>query len=246
MVGTAEKHMKIQITAPIFDYKTLRFVMGLIAIAIAPVVSLIADITLSSVSASYHTEARNVFVGMLFIVGGFLGAYNGHTIWQSVWSKVAAIAALVVALFPTECDTCLPDRTSFAHGIAALTLFVILAYFCFGPFRKKTKGQGGKKSRRSKIYLSCGLIMVGAMVAGVIAKFAYSNEVLKANAVVYWVEAVALTTFGFAWFVAGKTLNVFVDEDQKHYLLKRNDGESSREESDSVNSKIVDEGESED
>jgi hypothetical protein len=45
-------------------------------------------------------------------------------------------------------------------SISAFILFSILTYFCLGPFRKNTKGKGGKKGRRSIIYLICGLIMV--------------------------------------------------------------------------------------
>jgi len=82
-------------TNKVFDYRTLRLLIGLIAFSLPLVVELLATATIPSISASYYTEARDAFVGMLFIVGAFLWAYNGHTDWQGRWSKVAAVAESV-------------------------------------------------------------------------------------------------------------------------------------------------------
>ncbi len=50
----------------VFDYRALRLLVGIIAFAIPICVTLISSEPLSSISASYFTEARDVFVGMLF------------------------------------------------------------------------------------------------------------------------------------------------------------------------------------
>ncbi|MEO5888515.1 MAG: hypothetical protein ABIQ77_12725, partial [Anaerolineales bacterium] len=42
------------------------------------VIIITAEIT-SSISASYYTDARDVFVGLLFVIGAFLLAYNGRS-----------------------------------------------------------------------------------------------------------------------------------------------------------------------
>ncbi|MDJ0862068.1 MAG: DUF998 domain-containing protein, partial [Gammaproteobacteria bacterium] len=86
---------------PVFDYRALRLLMGIIAFSLAPLVTIIALKLLPSVSASYYTDAQDVFVGLLFVVGAFLWAYNGHTLPQTITSKIASIAAVLVALFPT-------------------------------------------------------------------------------------------------------------------------------------------------
>jgi hypothetical protein len=52
--------------------------VGVIAFSLPFVFSAIANSSLGSMSGSYYTSARDVFVGMLFIVGAFLWAYNGH------------------------------------------------------------------------------------------------------------------------------------------------------------------------
>ncbi len=65
---------------PTFDYVTLRLLMGAMAFAIPIVVVYLAQPTaLESISASYHTEAQDAFVGMLFIVAAFLIAYRGQS-----------------------------------------------------------------------------------------------------------------------------------------------------------------------
>ena len=206
---------------PVFDYKTLRLLMGLIAITLAPIVSIISGMSLPSVSHSYYTAAQDVFIGMLFVIGTLLWAYNGHTIRESLASKGASVAAIFVALFPTACSECGSNLTSTIHAAAAVTLFAILAYFCFGPFRENTKGQIGKKRRRSRIYFASGCVMVGCMLIGLIAKLTLSDETVDAKSIIYWVEAIALGTFGVAWIVAGKSLSIFVDEDQKLHLFRR-------------------------
>ena len=140
----------------VFDYRALRLLMGIIALSLPFVVSLIAFESLSSISASYYTEARDAFVGLLLIVGAFLWAYNGHGPKEAIASKIASVAAILVAIFPTSCADCtvkiptifpVTKITPIIHYVAALCLFSILAYFCFGPFRKNTKGKKGKKAK---------------------------------------------------------------------------------------------------
>ena len=195
--------------------------MGIIAFAIAPVMTAVSSVSLPSVSFSYFTEAHDLFVGMLFVVAAFLWAYNGHTRNQARASKGASAAAIFVALCPTSCANCDADLMSVIHVVAAICLFAILAYFCFGPFRQKTKGQPGKRGRRSRIYFACGSIMVISMLVGLIAQFTLTSDLMDAWRVTYWVEAIALTAFGVAWIVAGKSLSIIVDDDQKLYLFGR-------------------------
>ena len=205
---------------PVFDYRALRLLMGIIAVALPIVVSAISTTALSSISASYHTESRDFFVGLLFVVAAFLWAYNGHSPAESHWSKTASVAAAVVALLPAACDTCPTTAVSVTHYVAAGVLFSILAYFCFVYFRMKTKGMPGKKGRRSKIYFVCGLIMVACMLAALVANFVLPPQTLKALRVTYWAEVIALAAFGLAWIVAGKYIPWFVDREEALHLFR--------------------------
>lgn len=214
--------MKLQITTPVFDHKTLRLLLGIIAFTLPFLVTWVARAPLASISASYFTEARDWFVGMLFIVGALMLAYNGHTTREALASKAAGLCAFLVALFPTLAETC-GDSTlsSKIHGIAAVALFLILAYFCFGPFRDSTKGKGGKKGLRARLYFVCGCVMVACMLVGLIGKLVLPCEKMAAWNVTYWVEAVALVAFGVAWIVAGKVIPGLVDDDEALRLFRR-------------------------
>jgi hypothetical protein len=205
----------------VFDYRALRLLVGLIAFALPWVVSILSTNPLSSISASYYGNGRNAFVGMLFIVSSFLWAYNGHTSSESWASKAASLAAILVAIIPTSCDFCETNIESSIHYGAATILFSILVYFCFGPFRENTKGLGGKKGRRSTVYLICGWIMVGCMLAAGISNFTLSSETIHAWRITYWAEAIALGAFGFAWIVAGKYFKPFVDKDEALHLFAK-------------------------
>ena len=200
----------------VFDYRALRLLMGLIALSLPVVVLILSSSSLSSISASYHTEARDAFVGMLFVVSAFLFAYNGHTSRESKASKGASLATIFVAIFPTSCDLCKTDIISNIHYVAAAILFAILAYFCFGPFRRNTKDKGGKKGRRSKIYFVCGWIIVGCILGVIVTKITQPGASTQALSVTFWAEAIALGAFGVAWIVAGKSklLSFLVDDDQ--------------------------------
>lgn len=203
----------------VFDYRALRLLVGLIALAMPFVVTALAGEELSSISASYYTKARDAFVGMLFVVGAFLWAYNGHTPQEGRASKIASLAAICVALFPTSCETCESTIVSMIHYVAAVTTFSILAYFCLGPFRKNTKGQPGKKGRRDKVYLVCGWVIVACMLTAFLANLALPKETVHAWDITYWAEAIALGAFGVAWIVAGKYLPLFADQDEELRLF---------------------------
>ena len=199
---------------PVFDYRALRLLVGLVAFALPVVVIFISSTPLSSVSASYYTEARDVFVGSLFVIGALLLAYNGHTPPEKWVSKGASLAAIIAAIFPTSCNLCGADIKSFIHYVAAVILFSTIAYFCLGPFRKNTKGQKGKKGKRAIVYLVCGWIIIGCMLGVGATQFTMSVATRKALAITFVAEFVALWAFGVAWIVAGKVIPPLVDKDE--------------------------------
>ena len=187
---------------PAFDYVALRLLMGIIAFLMPWVVYYIAgDPDLESISASYHTEAQDAFVGMLFVVGAFLMAYRGRFRLHGFASKMGAVAAVLVALFPTSTSQLNLDSNGI-HYAAAVALFSVLVYFCY-VFWKATKDGTVVEKRRSPFYAVCGAIMVVCMLVVAIASaVGIPDEV----GVTFWGEAIALTAFGVAWIVAGKAL----------------------------------------
>lgn len=209
----------------VFDYRTLRLLMGIIALLMPIAIVIFANSTLSSISASYYTDSRDIFVGALFIVGAFLLAYNGHETKQAIASKVAAIAAFCVAYFPTSCDTCEATIETYIHYLSAITLFSILAYFCFVFFRKKIKDSHGKALIRSRIYYLCGSVMTACILILVLVfllvKFGIiSQESVDKLRIIYLGEWIAMTAFGIAWIVAGKSFKFIVEEEKRNHPIK--------------------------
>lgn len=190
----------------VFDYRLLRLVMGLIAFLLPLIVDIRSSEALTSISASYHTEARDLFVGLLFVVGALLMAYRGHTARENRGANLAAIAAVLVALFPVP-DAGRPvEWTAWVHYGSACGLFSLLAWFCFVPFQERTRGRGGMKGRRARIYRSCGWTMVGSMAGLGLAGLLLDSETSASYGVIYWAEFIALWAFGVAWITAGKVL----------------------------------------
>ena len=88
------------------NYKTMRRIVGAIALLLAPVVWILSgEPELTSISISYWTDSRDVFVGALIAIGFFLSAYNGAgegKDWEFWLGKAAGVFATCVALFPTR------------------------------------------------------------------------------------------------------------------------------------------------
>lgn len=186
--------------SPVFTYRTLRFLVGIIALILPFLVVRLSREPLTSISASYfHDDARDWFVGLLFVVAAFLLGYNGtfYRVLQASVARLAAACAAAVAIFPTS-----PDggeaATATIHGWAAAVLFLCLAFFCtmfaYGAYLKSSK--------RLIVYLLCaGGILVGLALGA----YAWSmNADQRAGShIVYWAEWIALISFGIAWLWAG-------------------------------------------
>lgn len=244
----------------IFDYRTLRLLVGIVAFALPIVVwaaARIADVRIDSISASYWVDdARDLFVGALFIIATLMTAYNGHDPsgnksenggsaaphplmkWVSEkWiSKVAAIMAIGVALFPTTRPKGLANTDTILHYISAFILFTIITYFCLGSFRKRALDKaveadkaaesldGGDKEkqeeiaykarRRALIYRFCGWTIILSLALAGTSFFEPLGKYID-----WWNlflgELLALWAFGVSWFTASKVAPPLAQEDEQ-------------------------------
>src|SRR5467141_2031420 len=117
-------------TKPEIDHRTLKLLVGLIALSLANLTSFFADSKITSISESYYEGgwSQSIFIGFLFAIAAFLLAYNGYSRPDMVLSKLASVAAFGVAMFPCECDSHI-ELVPHVHGISAVTMFLILVYF---------------------------------------------------------------------------------------------------------------------
>src|SRR5258708_39189021 len=88
------------------DHRTIKLVVGIIAICLATLTSTFASDAIDAISASYYEGgwSQTIFIGFMFPIAAFLPPYNALTQREMILSNVAARPALDFALFPCECS----------------------------------------------------------------------------------------------------------------------------------------------
>ena len=93
-----------------------------------------------SMSSYYHTDMRNIFVGVLCAIGVFMLSYRGPERQDEIAGNLACAFAVGVALFPVNT----PDSSSpigYFHYFFATSLFLTLSYFSLRLFTKTGAAQ---------------------------------------------------------------------------------------------------------
>ena len=185
--------------------------------------------SLESISAYYYSGAAAVFVGMLVSLALFLLPYRGYDNqygWADRWAaRLAAVAALVVALFPTEAQGDLAalswwtKTTGVFHHVAAVVLFSLFAVFALWLFRLKAPGEAAAPDKvwRNRVYLLCGLTIIASMLwAG------YNGYHGRP---IFIPESIALAAFAVSWLVKGYALRTLASTARS---LLRSQGKAGR------------------
>jgi len=207
----------------VVSFLTIRKAVGISGIAL-PIVLLLGTWLVgscptikSSVSAYYYTVMGNYLTGTLCAVGLFLFTYRGGHRDEQILTNIAAVFAIITALFPTNssnlADDCnfisKPDDpiSNTVHYLAAAIFLVLLAYISLKIFPRLDPGRSftQDKIRRNKIYKTCGWIM---LISLFFIPFLLIHKVICAIGQYkpeVWLETIALWSFGFSWLVKGRT-----------------------------------------
>ena len=205
-------------TSLVFTYLEVRRTIGILGL-LFPFILLIGALILfqtgiqSSISNYYHTGMRDVFVGMLFVMGFFLFAYKGYERSDNIAGNLACIFAVGVALFPCTPDTgptIIDHIIGYVHLAFAILFFLTLIYISLFLFTKTNpdKPPTKRKLQRNTVYRICGyamivciaLIFVYLILPDPIASF---FEPLNP---VYWLETFTVLAFGASWFTKGEAI----------------------------------------
>jgi len=208
--------MILKTTRVEIDHHTIRVIIGVIAISLATLTSTFSETPLESISASYHEEgwSSNIFVGFLFAISAFLLAYHGRSVFEMVISKIAAVSALGVAMFPCSCGGH-QEIIPHVHYISATIMFLILVAFCYSFFRRARSKGHGQAVFRSFIYAICGvtiLISIGVIGLDILFHEAISSRIGRLT---FYCEAVALVAFGIAWLTASRILPLITSKKER-------------------------------
>ena len=202
----------------VFSYLELRKAIGILGMALPFVVSLGARLFFQegiqrSISAYYHTGMRDVFVGTLFAIGFFLLSYKGYERSDDITGDLGCLFAVGVALFPTTPDgevTGAARLVGTVHLVFAGLFFLTLIYSSLFLFTKTdpTKPPTNRKLQRNMVYRACGYTMAACIVLIMLYFFLLEEAVpqLAGWRPVYWLEALAILTFGISWFTKGEAI----------------------------------------
>lgn len=218
------------------SYLLIRVVIGSVGILLPTMLFVIdalffryAISVRGSLSAYYHTPARDLFVGALCVIGFFLVTYMfGQKTSMDFWlSTVAGIAALGVALLPTKRfllsagDTlcgpgvepvpagCTPIQMALgesavaaAHYAFAGIFILTLAALCF-VFARREKDHT-RNMLRTRFHSACGWVIIATVawvaIGGLLDFTTMGIEPLYAG------EVVSVYAFGSSWIVKAKDL----------------------------------------
>ena len=210
------------------DHRTIKLLVGVIALTLSSLTSLFAGTPITSISASYHVGgwSQSFFVGFLFAISAFLLAYNGLSFREMVMSKVAALAAVGVALFPCKCDQ-QAELVPYVHAAAAAVMFVMLAGFCYVFFKRARQKGYAQAKMRAAIYASCGVAIVLSIAALVIdaasggaVRTLLASLGMNGARLVFYAEHTALIAFGLSWLTASRVLPVITHAKERFSPLE--------------------------
>lgn len=169
-----------------------------------------------SISDYYHTCMRDVFVGVLWIIGIALFTYRGPKKEDNRATNLACLFAITISLFPTtlkdessSCHICTNVFTCESiHIVSAVSFFLVLTYIAYSLFPQLEEGAilTQEKLKRNKIYRLCAYIMFGSLIViGLFMKFCDSLPTnIQKLPILFIFEWIALWAFGMSWIVKGR------------------------------------------
>jgi hypothetical protein len=171
---------------------------------------------LDSISAYYHSNMRDVLVGLLVGFSLFLMTYKGYEKRDTLMAIVSGIAGLGIAIFPCasyiEPDSAVglfqltPPIAGYIHFGSSALFFILLginSYFLFTLGDKKKWSK--RKSIRNGIYRACGLAIFASLLTLAILNITLGDGLAE----MVWTfvfETIMLLAFGISWLVKGETL----------------------------------------
>ncbi len=206
-------------------YRRLRRAIGYLGIALPIVLVILSLIPFfktpvqSSISDYYYTNLREIFTGILCIVGLFLIRYKGFRSSRflkndNLLTNIAGYLAFGIALCPInpaswekKIYTLIPfniPEVGYFHCACAVVFFFILAMISINVF---TIGQ--KEDHRipisifneNRIYRICGWLILFFLCMSIVFTFV---TVIPFSTLIF--EALALLSFGISWLVKGRFL----------------------------------------
>lgn len=199
----------------IISYLTLRTLIGLLGF-ILPVFLIIGEFFVSgnfyvypSLSRYYYTSMRDIFTGVLFVIGFFLLSYKGYSKIDNITGNLGFVFAVGVALCPTGSQNQIIHILHYCFAGLLFSVFIFFSLYLFRKGKDQTDLSSGKK-RRNAAYFVCGIIMIVCLVVIAISLITLSETRLESTKIVLIFETIALWAFGISWLTKGKLIKEMV------------------------------------
>lgn len=247
-----EKGYKYAIDAKLrSDQQRLASLVGTIAISLPIIVGLLgfwAGDLRSSISMYYYEVylAGDVFVGFLVFIGALMTVYRGWAGSVAWLATIAGLLSCMVAFFPARGWVSEEPRWELInglapaiHGLSALVLFLILAFFCLFIFTEINDSQHrdaneqlqGSKKVRNRIYKLSGWAILLA-IAAIFVSYSIDRTWAESVNLVYWSEFVSLVAFGISWLTHGRVfykLDLVMDDKDKQVVHELAEARAAKE-----------------
>jgi hypothetical protein len=201
------------------SYVCTRFAIGVLGILLPPLLVLLEPALFDglpaprgSLSAYYYSGVREIFVGGLWAIGVFLFVYKLLDFsWESLLSSIAGVAAVLVAVFPTERPgdgvSLTPLQAKLGEGVVSGIHYGVAAVFIgllvpIVLFFALDEGEAGRRRWQGFHTVTAALIVFGALLA------AFAGITGGPDKGVLYGEWIAIWAFGSSWLVKGAEWDV--------------------------------------
>lgn len=183
----------------------LQRILGVIAMALPALLGLGGFLfdhvgRLDSISDYYYTDLVAVLVGSLCAFAVVLASYRGYADKDDRVTNIAAVLIVLVAL----CPTTRPgggggwaQSLGVVHYLAAAGFFLTMSWIAARIFTLTSPDQPptARKLRRNSVYVGCSLIIILCTAAIFLIDLSH----LGSHHIVFWLETMAVESFGLAW-----------------------------------------------
>jgi hypothetical protein len=205
--------------ALVLSYFGIRRAIGLIGlflpVVLGPIGWLLGIGIQDNISSYYHTDLRDVFVGAMCAIGGFLFCYRGADRIETLSARFGCASALGVALFPLDAHSdplIQKSLVGYLHSFSGGAFFLTLAVYSLYHFPRSTTKRSEHEPHpweRLFIYRSSGVVIVlvmAAMGAFLLLVPAGWKSRMNDYHFLFWMEWVAIWAFAAAWLTKGRAI----------------------------------------
>lgn len=173
-----------------------------------------------NISSYYHTDLRDVFVGVLVAMGIFLFCYRGGDGIENWTANIGCVSVIGVALCPLDAGSDpLIQRSiiGYLHTICGGVFFITLAFYSLYhfpstlfPYAKRRRSVvEPNEFERNAIYRISGLTILASLLAMatylVLVPMEWKRLLNQYN-FLFWMEWVAIWSFAAAWITKGRVI----------------------------------------